>query len=345
MFPVTDSSSSIISCLLEEARRVGVSLRTGTPVRKVSSLSGGHFDVHIGKRKKDEIEPEHIFTRYLLLATGNDLHGFAMAQSLGHKIVEPRPSLFTFKIPDSSLVALAGVSFSTVRASLILPGLIRKDPSLTQEGPLLITHWGVSGPLVLRLSAWGARYLYVSDYQAKLVLDFIPSVGNEAAFQILMRHKEISLTRKVGGGAPLELQLPRRFWNYLISRLDLDADILWSAVRRSTLQQIVSLVKRLELQISGKGEFKDEFVTAGGVPLKEVDIKTMESKLCPGLFFAGEVVDVDGITGGFNFQNAWTGGFIAGSTVASQGLEKDISEKPQPIAEGRAEQSGFHESG
>eukprot|EP00897_Mesotaenium_endlicherianum_P009952 jgi/Mesen1/8986/ME000056S08395 len=290
MFPKSDTSATIIECLLSQARSLGVVLRTGCPVARVSAAASGGFDVHLGGAR-DETRPP-LRADFVLLATGSSPLGYKMAGALGHSIVEARPSLFTFRVPDDpALTALAGVSFREVRATLEVADMKAKDAHLTQVGPLLITHWGLSGPLVLRLSAWAARHLFASQYEGALHVDF---------------------KKQMGGPPPAGVELPRRFWHYLLARQ------LWASASKKTLLELAATLKRCTFRIHGKGEFKDEFVTAGGVPLKEIDMRRMESKLHPGLFFAGEIVDIDGVTGGFNFQNAWTGGYIAGSSLAAR---------------------------
>eukprot|EP00850_Spirogloea_muscicola_P002680 SM000010S04318 [mRNA] locus=s10:932021:934497:+ [translate_table: standard] len=248
------------------------------------------------------------------------MQGYRLAASLGHTFVEPNPSLFTFAVAEAALTALHGVSVQEVRATLEISdskGVDSKLKSkLTQTGPLLVTHWGLSGPVVLRLSAWAARHLFATSYNATLVVDFAPRIQYEALGELLIRHKEKHARRKLGACAPTELLLPRRLWCYLLERQGqqrvatdyalhmqgLALDQQWAGVSSKALRILCMAIKRCSFLISGKGEFKDEFVTAGGVPLAEVDLASMESKQCAGLFFAGEVLNVDGVTGGFNFQ-------------------------------------------
>lgn len=314
MFPVSDSSASIVDCLLNEARRVGVVLQTGWSVGNILCRPEGGFEVEVSKSNDG---PKMLCTQYVLLSTGSSRQGHELARRLGHSIVEPQPSLFTFKVKDASLAQLAGISFEEVKAELELPGKKQKNPSFTQTGPLLVTHWGLSGPVVLRLSAWAARDLFSSNYQGTLWVDFTPSMSGEAVYEVLASQKDSFMKRKVGGAAPLRIPLTRRFWQYLLQRENLDVDSTWASLSTKAMRQLSSVLKRCPFLVSGKGEFKDEFVTSGGVPLVEVNLKTMESRVCPGLFLAGEVLDIDGVTGGFNFQNAWTGGYISGSEIAS----------------------------
>lgn len=313
MFPVTDTSATIVDCLLDEAHKQGVWLQTGAPVKSVSLGLDSMFKVHIGGVKKST---SLIEADFLLLATGSSQQGYDLAKQLGHTLIDPRPSLFTFKVADQNLQELAGVSFQDVQVELEIVGQKHRDPNLTQIGPMLITHWGLSGPVVLRLSAWAARELFSSNYQGMLWVDFLPNIKLEDVIRILDKHRKSALKRKLGSGAPNEFPLVRRFWQYLLSRSGIALLDVWATISNNALRQVAFLVKRCPFSICGKGEFKEEFVTSGGVPLVEVDLKTMESRLCPQLYFAGEILNIDGVTGGFNFQNAWTGGYIAGTSVA-----------------------------
>lgn len=300
-------------------------LETGVSVSDISCHAGGGFDVFVAKSNDG---PKKLGAQFVLLSTGSSRQGHELAQRLGHSIVEPQPSLFTFKVKDAALAELAGVSFGVVKAELELPNQKQKNPRLSQTGPLLITHWGLSGPVVLRLSAWAARDLFSSNYQGILWIDFVPSMTAEALYEILATQKKSFMKRKVGGASPSQIPLTRRFWQYLLQRENLDVDSIWATLSTKVLRQLSSLLKRCPFLVSGKGEFKDEFVTSGGVPLVEVNLKTMESRICPGLFLAGEVLDIDGVTGGFNFQNAWTGGYISGTEIASLAtlhLEKPLA--------------------
>ncbi|KAJ7569088.1 hypothetical protein O6H91_01G060100 [Diphasiastrum complanatum] len=315
MFPVTDDSSTIVNCLVNEAKRLDVLLQTGATVNSIKSCKNGTFSIEVHKR--GSLLMDNMTADFILLATGSARQGYKLAAQLGHTIIEPRPSLFTFKVSDPIINELKGVSFVNVQAVLEVQDDTKKNSSFTQVGPLLITHWGLSGPVVLRLSAWAARELYSSGYQGTLWVDFVPSMEFDQLKQILAKHREMSRGRKLGSGAPPKFMLVRRFWQYLLMRQGLDVDMTWSTLSQKHLDQLVALMKRCSFTVDGKGEFKEEFVTAGGVPLFEVDLKTMQSKKCSGLYLAGEILNVDGVTGGFNFQNAWTGGFVAGSSVSA----------------------------
>ena len=300
MFPVTNTSETIVECLIKAAATSGVKLRIGTPVTAVNRNSTGKgFEILLKSG-------ETINCDRLLLATGSSLVGYKIARELGHTIEPPVPSLFTFNIADPQLRALAGVSVNPVQLRLFTGG---KSP-LQQTGPLLITHWGLSGPAVLKLSAWGARFLNQNRYQAKLVMNWLPNLTLEQVREKLLTVKQefgkkaIALHRGV--------DLPHRLWQYLIIRAAITSEDRWAGISNKTLNQLVQELTQGQYLINGKGVFKEEFVTCGGVNLKEVNFQTMESRLVPGLYFAGEILDIDGITGGFNFQSAWTTAYLAG---------------------------------
>lgn len=308
MFPTTDDSGTIVDCLLGEARRLGIQVHTGTPVKQVQPHGGG-FAISTGQghRPSPSLQADR-----LLLTTGSSPAGFRLAISLGHKIVPPVPSLFTFNIRDNALQDLAGVAVEPVELMLTLEG----EKPLKQTGPLLITHWGLSGPAVLKLSAYGAVGLHRQHYQATLQVNWLPSQSADAIRNQLMGMKQHQGKRLVANHSPIAL--PRRLWHYLVlHRVGMSPDLTWANLSKGDMQRLVTELNRGTYAISGKGVFKEEFVTCGGIPLGQVDFKTLESRLCPGLHFAGEVLDIDGITGGFNFQNAWTTGWLAGRAMAT----------------------------
>ncbi|XP_021856051.1 uncharacterized protein [Spinacia oleracea] len=312
VFPVSNSSSSIIDCLMTEARKKGVSIQTGKTVTTASSSAARKFSLKIDMRTSstDLVEAD-----YLLIATGSSKQGYSLAGQLGHSIIDPVPSLFTFKVRDNNLAELSGVTFSKVKAKLKLENSGRTVPQLTQIGPMLVTHWGLSGPVILRLSAWSARELYSSSYKGILTLDFAPDLHKGEVNAILLKQKKKFAKQKVVNSSPPEFNLVKRFWKYMLKREGLAEDISWASISSEALLSVASLLKQCSFEVAGKGQFKDEFVTAGGVPLSEISLKTMESKILPNLFFAGEILNIDGVTGGFNFQNAWTGGYIAGTSI------------------------------
>ncbi|XP_010450753.1 PREDICTED: uncharacterized protein LOC104732859 [Camelina sativa] len=329
VFPVSDSSSSVIDCLLNEANVRGVRLERGKSVLAASTKPDGKFLVKVGKQTADT--SESIEATYLLIATGSSQQGHSLATRFGHSIVDPVPSLFTFKINDPLLTELAGISFSKVQARLKLDHPLPDLSNLVQIGPMLVTHWGLSGPVILRLSAWGARHLFSSKYKGHLIVDFIPDINIETAKSVLKQHKQQFSKHKVSNSFPPQFGLVNRFWRYILDREGSSKDTLWASVSNNSLSSVSDLLKHCTFQVTGKGQYKDEFVTAGGVPLSEVSLKTMESKFVPNLFFAGEVLNVDGVTGGFNFQNAWSGGYIAGTHIgklaASNGRSSTSTER------------------
>ncbi|XP_041008397.1 uncharacterized protein YtfP isoform X1 [Juglans microcarpa x Juglans regia] len=313
VFPVSNSSSSIIDCLMSQATKIGVSLQTGKVVTTASASGLGKFLLKIEKRTIDYVE--YVEADYLLIASGSSPQGYRLVAQLNHSIVDPVPSLFTFKIEDPKLAELAGVTFPKVKAKLKLENVRRNIPQLTQVGPMLVTHWGLSGPVVLRLSAWGARDLFSLGYEGILIVDFTPDLNMEDVKSILSQHKLQFVKQKVLNSCPSEFGLVKRFWKYILDRESLVEDMLWASISNNSLNSVASLLKHCSFRVTGKGQFKDEFVTAGGVPLSEISLNTMESKIQSHLYFAGEVLNVDGITGGYNFQNAWSGGYIAGTSI------------------------------
>lgn len=303
MFPTTDDSATIVDCLMRETRRVGVTVRTQAAVKDVQKTATG-FVVAL---KSGE---EWVGDR-LLLATGSNPQGQRLAAKLGHTIVPSVPSLFTFNVPDKALHELAGVAVDPVAAKLVVPGA----KPLTQTGPLLVTHWGLSGPAVLKLSAWGARLLHDANYQATLQVNWLPSMNAEQIRAVLQAAKQSVPKRAIANHCPFEL--PKRLWRYWVQQAGLDEQVTWANLPKKALNQLVEAIAHGTFSLQGKGVFKEEFVTCGGVKLSEVDFKTMESRRCPGLYFAGEVLDIDGVTGGFNFQSAWTTGWLAGQAIGA----------------------------
>ena len=306
MFPVTDDSETIVEALMFAAKKAGVVVLTNVLVQKVEYLGTNKFDITLKNR-------ENLLCDRLLLATGSSPSGYAIARSLGHELEAPVPSLFTFNIKDSKLHELAGVSVNPAIVKLISSVSAEKKKSsrsqLEQSGALLITHWGLSGPAVLKLSAWAARELHECNYQAKLAVNWIPSLKAEAVKQILLSAKTDQPKKFISNYCPVDVSL--RLWEYLLDKAEIEPEKRWADVSNKVIQQITNVLTASEYVIAGKGAFKEEFVTCGGVRLQDVNFQTMESKICSGLFFAGEILDIDGVTGGFNFQNAWTTAWIA----------------------------------
>lgn len=293
MFPVTNSSETIINCLKREAEVFGVQLILECGVKEISKI-GDQFLLKLSKG-------EDIRCDRLLMATGSASNIFPLLQTLGHSIVPLVPSLFTFNVPTSPLLDLAGISLARVKLKVV---------GLEETGPLLITHWGFSGPAILRLSAWGARELHQLDYRTDLRIDWIPDVSEEEIKMTIGEMKEKN-PNKLLATEPL-FNMPKQLWKRFV---DSFSETRWSNLSKSQMGVLIQQLKTSVYKIEGKTTYKEEFVTCGGVNLDEVNFKTMESKLCKGLFFAGEILDIDGITGGFNFQNAWTTGWIAGQSM------------------------------
>lgn len=298
MFPVTDDSNTIANCLREAAKDAGIKVHVGTALLKVEKNQMGRFQLEV----RSEAQVFHLQTKKLLIATGSDSKTREIVKSLGHSIVEPVPSLFTFNIKDKRIDGLAGVSVENVTL---------KMDSITTQGALLITHWGLSGPAVLRCSAWGARILFDKKYSSPLTINWLGSYTFDSAIEVLQRNKDWkeNARKKVSSHSAFS-QIPLRLWKQLT---DFIGDKNWGDLSKTELRKLAQELTAGEFTIQGKGIFKEEFVTCGGVKLSEVDFKTMQSKMVDNLFFAGEVLDIDGITGGFNFQSSWTTGWLAGS--------------------------------
>lgn len=309
MFPTTDDSATIVDCLMTEARMAGVKIRAGAMVKSVEKIDG---TFRVVLRSGDEWVCDR-----LLLATGSSPQGYQIAKSLGHTLEPPVPSLFTLTIRDPRLQELAGVSVNQAHLKLQVAG----DPptKLEQTGPALITHWGLSGPAVLKLSAWGARALHAAHYQAQLTINWLPTYNADKLRQELLKVKSQLAKRSVSANCPV--MLPRRLWEHLTIAAGISPQTRWADVSKAAINALIQELLQGQYVVSGKGVFKDEFVTCGGVNLKEVDFKTLESRICPGLYFAGEVLDIDGVTGGFNFQSAWTTGWLAGNALGQPKVE------------------------
>jgi predicted Rossmann fold flavoprotein len=302
MFPMTDSSETIIHCLVHAAGAAGVTMLANQGVEEVQKHNDGGFIVKTSAG-------EELRCDKLLLATGGCRTASAghLAVTLGHTLEPPVPSLFTFHIDIPWLRELAGLSLESVEASV-------PRARLRERGALLVTHWGLSGPTILRLSAWGARKLAEFDYRFPLHINWLPHLNNETiAAELELRRKKYAARFVVNTPLP---PLTARLWQALVEAAGIGAETRWAALSRSAQHRLIEQLLQTEVAVTGKSLNKEEFVTCGGVRLKEIDFRTMESRVCPGLYFAGEVLDIDGITGGFNFQAAWTTGWIAGHAMA-----------------------------
>ncbi|GAA4505395.1 NAD(P)/FAD-dependent oxidoreductase [Hymenobacter ginsengisoli] len=311
MFPTTDSSETIARALEDAARRAGVRVLTRTAAEQITASPEGGFRLALSGEGSAALGPELHVSR-LLVATGGNPKSAAYdwLRALGHTIAEPVPSLFTFNVPASPLRELPGVSVPHAR--VVLAG-----EKLQYEGPLLVTHWGVSGPAVLMLSAWGARRLHELSYHGTALVSWVPAHTDETlrpwaqTFRLENGKKQVAAHPQFG--------LPTRLWRTLVLEAGIGPETRWNEVPAKAQNRLLELLLRTPLQVQGKTTHKDEFVTCGGIPLSEVNLTTFESRRVPGLYFAGEVLDIDGITGGFNFQAAWTTGFLAGQALAKVG--------------------------
>ncbi|WP_198172493.1 BaiN/RdsA family NAD(P)/FAD-dependent oxidoreductase [Hymenobacter ginkgonis] len=317
MFPTTDSSETIARALEDAARQAGVRVFTRTAAEHITPLPGGGYSLVLSGEGSSSLGPTLLASR-LLVATGGNSKSVAYdwLRTLGHTIAEPVPSLFTFNVPASPLRELPGVSVSHAR--VVIAG-----EKLQYEGPLLVTHWGVSGPAVLKLSAWGARRLHELGYHSTALISWVPAHTDETLRPWAQQFRLDNGKKQVA--AHPQFGLPTRLWRTLVEQAGLSPDTRWSDVPAKAQNRLLELLLRTPLQVQGKTTYKEEFVTCGGIPLAEVNFKTMESRLIPGLHFSGEVLDIDGITGGFNFQAAWTTGFLAGQAMATATVSQAVA--------------------
>jgi len=311
MFPITDNSETIVHCLQDAAQKAGVRVVTQVGVKGVERVASdpGTNEADGCRFKVTLTTGESVTCDCVLLATGGNKTnaGFEFARRFGHTIEPPVPSLFTFHVKDSRLQDLSGVSVEAAATAV-------RGTNLKESGPLLITHWGLSGPAVLKLSAWGARILHDCDYRFTLLVNWTPQFNVDQLVAALGQAREANPKKQLGTWCPVGL--PLRLWERLVVAAGLQLTTVWTNVSGASLRALAAQIGTGEFAVNGKSTFKEEFVTCGGVKLSEVDFKTMESRLAPGLYFAGEVLDIDGITGGFNFQAAWTGGHLAGRAMA-----------------------------
>jgi hypothetical protein len=305
MFPVTDDSATVVDCLVGAARGAGVRISASSGVKAVSRTAGApgpRFLVTLSGG-------EQVRAGKVLLATGGSRAsgGLEIAASLGHSIAEPVPSLFTFKIDDPRIAGLEGVAAPMAGASV-------RGTRLRETGPVLVTHWGLSGPAILRLSAWGSRELHAADYAFTLGVNWAEPRTPDQARWCLEAERTGHPRRLVASANPFGL--PSRLWERLVGAAGIPAGALWAGLSNEFLRALAAQVSDSRFAVSGKSMNKEEFVTCGGVRLSEVNMATMESRICPGLYLAGEVLDIDGITGGYNLQSAWTTGWHAGRAMS-----------------------------
>lgn len=296
MFPITDNSQTIIDCLLQEIKKLGIDILYQTSIDKVKSKEN-QFQLITNNQQP--------ITKKLIIATGGSpkLSGLQWLADMGHVIVPPVPSLFTFNMPKNPITKLMGVSVPNVKVKVI-------GTKLNYNGALLITHWGMSGPAILKLSAWGARWMAENNYSFKIAVNWQVAKNEDEVRSYLNDFKNTNKLKLLVNARPYDL--PKRLWSYFLERLNITTDSQWGSLKKQDFNRLVNTLFNDEYEVSGKTTFKEEFVTAGGVSLQNVDMATMQSKILPNLYFAGEVLDIDGVTGGFNFQAAWSGGWVAG---------------------------------
>jgi predicted Rossmann fold flavoprotein len=301
MFPVTDSSQTVIDCLMNEANSYGVEIRMNSEVKELK-VDSSKFNVTTSDSKS-------LTVNYVCIACGGypKTSMFQWLRELGHNISEPVPSLFTFNLTKHPIIQLMGVSVEKARVKI-------EGSKLVEEGPVLITHWGLSGPAILRLSAWGARELSAKSYEFKVHLNWLPNY-NEQILKEQFQNLRINNSSKKIINHNFGF-LPNRFWQFLLEQSGINNETRFADFSSKNENILIKNLVDYIVEVKGKTTFKEEFVTAGGINLSEVDANTMMSKKVPKLFFAGEILDVDGITGGFNFQHAWTSGWIAAKAVA-----------------------------
>lgn len=298
VFPKSNNSQSIIDCLFTETTRLGIDIQFGVGVTSIHRVAD-----HLELQFQGETKPR-TFDKVVVATGGSPSRkGFDWLEKLGHEIEAPLPSLFTFNMPSESVKQLMGVVVENAIVSI-------QGTKLKSQGPLLITHWGMSGPAILKLSAFGARILNGLDYQFKVKVNWLGESNNELVSTTIQESMSEHPNKILSNVKPYNL--PERMWLYLLERSEIPSSKKWSELGKKGLNKLVNTLSNDEYKVSGKTTFKEEFVTCGGVSLQSVNMKTMESKATPNLYFAGEVLDIDGITGGYNFQAAWTTGFIAG---------------------------------
>ncbi len=300
VFPESDNSQTIIDCFLNEADNFDIKIIKQTIVQHIL-LENGLWKI---ETSKDSFQAAH-----LVMATGSNAKIWDLLKTVNHSIVNPVPSLFTFNIKDDRIKDLMGVSTEMVSLKI-------KGSNLKANGPLLITHWGMSGPAILRLSAWGARELFDKNYQFQLIVNWTNDFVFDEVLEELINQKQ-QHSKKTIIKHP-QYGLTHRLWQQLVKASLIAEDLTWADVSKKQLVKLAEQLTQSEFNVNGKSTFKDEFVTAGGIDLKEVNFKTMESKLLDNLYFTGEILNIDAITGGFNFQNAWTTGYLAAQAIASK---------------------------
>ena len=318
VFPKSDSSQTIIDFFLREADRLGITILRNSSVKDFEIDNRGQWQVTTINKQYS--------AKKLFLATGSNGKIWKLLEQMGHTIVPPVPSLFTFNIKDSRIKGLQGIScnasVAVYQKNLYNPKIkiqlksgLPKTPELVSEGPLLITHWGLSGPAILKLSAWGANLLHDLQYDFRVEVNWLPEYSTETMYGYLRRIKEIEPKKTVIKSRSIEI--PQRLWYRLVQATGIEKNLRWADATNDDLKNLAIELTACSLKVDGKSTYKEEFVTAGGVDLKEINFKTFESKIVPNLYLAGEIINVDAITGGFNFQNAWTGAYVAAKAITT----------------------------
>jgi len=302
MFPISDSSQTIIDCFISETKRLNIKILTNHSVKEISRIDD-MFQIITAS--------EAFSADKIVIATGSNPKIWQLLENLGHNIIDPVPSLFTFNIKDERIIDLPGIA-----TEVSLKVISGNYTLLESEGPLLITHWGMSGPAILKLSAWGARLLEPTKYNFTLQINWLLYASEDETIENL-KHLKILLAKKTVLKNP-QFELSKRLWHNLMRAVGLDEAKKWAELSNIDLANIAAQLTKCQFTVNGKSTFKEEFVTAGGIDLKEVNFKTFESKIHSGLFFAGEILNIDAITGGFNFQNAWTSGFLAAKAISEK---------------------------
>jgi len=299
VFPVSQDSQSVIDCFTREADRLGVKVSTRMGVQGLEKV-GESIRVHFIK----EVHPSQLFDRVIVATGGSPKRsGLHWLEAIRLEVSDPVPSLFTFNMPDEDVTKLMGIVVEQTLTSI-------QGAKLKSDGPLLITHWGMSGPSILKLSAFGARILSDMQYQCTLQVNWVNEVNVDVVMQQLRRLSDEYAGKNMANIRPY--YLPERLWHFLLDKCAISHETKWGQISKKGLNKLTAILTNDTYQVSGKTTFKEEFVTCGGVKLSDINFKTMASREHPNVYFAGEVMDVDGITGGYNFQSAWTTGYIAG---------------------------------
>ena len=318
VFPKSNSSQSIIDCFLKETKQLGITILKNSSVKSFSHLVTDDVWQVTTMNK-------HYTCRKLLIASGSNPKIWKQLEDLGHTIVPAVPSLFTFNIKDKRIQRIQGLStyvevkvpakkISNSKIVVKLRSQVKQQPILESDGQLLITHWGMSGPAILKLSAWGATILKEYNYNFQIYINWVPEYTTEMLQEVFLKIKHVEAKKTIVRTKAVDI--PKRLWTNLVKASEIEDNLKWADITKEAIKRLALQLTKCSFKVEGKSTFKEEFVTAGGVDLKEIDFKTFKSQKLPNLYFAGEVINVDAITGGFNFQNAWTGAYIAAKAIA-----------------------------